>query len=185
MMRLRPSPSTAIAAVALFAALGGSSYAAVKVTGKDIRNGTVTSKDIRNHSLRARDFKPGTLPAGPAGPMGPAGPAGARGPTGLRGPAGPQGPAGPAGGVVGFYRTAMSTAPASKPRNGLTVSCPQGKYAISGGAQVLPLDAPVVLRSLRPIGAKTEPTGWYAEGYETVPYADDWTVTTYVLCVGG
>ena len=63
-MRLRPSPSTAIAAVALFAALGGSSYAAVRVTGKDIRNGTVTSKDVRNHSLRARDFKPGTLPAG-------------------------------------------------------------------------------------------------------------------------
>jgi phage-related protein len=60
-MRLRPSPSTAIAAVALFAALGGSSYAAVKVAGKDIRNGTVASKDVKDGSLTGADVQDDSL----------------------------------------------------------------------------------------------------------------------------
>ena len=79
----RPSPALIISSLALVVATGGTSYAAVMITGQDIKNGTVSSKDIRNNtlkskdvknkSLRAKDFRAGDLPEGPAGPQGPAG----------------------------------------------------------------------------------------------------------------
>ena len=79
----RPSPALIISSLALVVATGGTSYAAVMITGKDIKNNTVTSKDVRNNtikskdvknkSLRAKDFRTGDLPQGPAGPAGPAG----------------------------------------------------------------------------------------------------------------
>jgi hypothetical protein len=46
-----------VAVVALVVSLGGSAYAALVITGKNIKNGTVTGKDIRNHSLRGSDVK--------------------------------------------------------------------------------------------------------------------------------
>ena len=42
--------TTAVAYLALFAALGGSAYAAVTVTGKNIKDGTVTGRDVKNRS---------------------------------------------------------------------------------------------------------------------------------------
>jgi hypothetical protein len=74
-----------VALLALFVALGGTSYAAVSlapnsVATKQIKNGQVkaadvgknaiTSPKIKDGSLQARDFAFGQLPAGPAGPMG-------------------------------------------------------------------------------------------------------------------
>ncbi len=107
-LRRLPSHATVVAYLALFVALGGSSYAALRiggeqiadnsVRGKDIRDNGLTSKDIRDGTLLAGDFKAGQLPPGPAGPQGPAGAGqGPAGPEGPAGPAGPQGPAGPAG----------------------------------------------------------------------------------------
>jgi len=46
-----------VAVVALMVSLGGSAYAALTITGKNIKNGSVTGKDIRNHSLRGSDVK--------------------------------------------------------------------------------------------------------------------------------
>ncbi len=72
--------SNVMASAAVFIALGGSSYAAVKVTGKDVKNGSLSGKDIRtgslgsgdvrNGSLRAADLRPDVLKAGPVGPKG-------------------------------------------------------------------------------------------------------------------
>ena len=69
--------SNAMASAAVFIALGGSSYAAVKVTGEDVKNGSLSGKDvrtgslgsgdIRNGSLRAADLRPDVLKAGPVG----------------------------------------------------------------------------------------------------------------------
>ena len=42
----RPSYAGVTATLALFVALGGSSDAALTMSGKDIRNGTVTSSDL-------------------------------------------------------------------------------------------------------------------------------------------
>jgi hypothetical protein len=57
----RPSVALVVAFVALFAALGGTGYAALKFTGKNIVNGTVTGADIENKSLAGKELKPNTL----------------------------------------------------------------------------------------------------------------------------
>lgn len=79
-----------LALIALFVALGGTSYAAAtgsidsreiknntvrskdirnnSIQGRDIRRGTVVSSDVKDRSLLATDFQPGQLPAGPTGP---------------------------------------------------------------------------------------------------------------------
>src|SRR3954447_25663280 len=51
----RPSPSMIVALLALFVALGGSSYAALRVGSKQIVNNSVRSKDVRNGTLRGKD----------------------------------------------------------------------------------------------------------------------------------
>jgi hypothetical protein len=99
-MRLRrPSPAMLVALLALFVALGGSSYAALQlpkgsIGTKQLKNGAVTSKKVRNNSLLVRDFR-----ASQRSRL--RGPQGARGPQGPQGPQGPVGPAtGPAGGAL-------------------------------------------------------------------------------------
>ena len=56
MRRFLPSPAMVVAVVALMVSLGGSAYAALVITGKNIKNGTVTGKDIHNRSLRGTDI---------------------------------------------------------------------------------------------------------------------------------
>lgn len=78
MMRIDNRPGThvrrnGVAYLALFVALGGTSYAAVKlgknaVKGKNIAANAVTSPKVKNHSLKAVDFKARELPAGAQGP---------------------------------------------------------------------------------------------------------------------
>jgi hypothetical protein len=103
MKRIRASLTYAnvMATIAVFVALGGSSYAAIKVTGKDVqnssltgrdvRNSSLTGRDVKNRSLRSADFRPGQLPAGPAGPQGAPGPRGATGARGAEGDPGDPG----------------------------------------------------------------------------------------------
>ena len=57
----RPSAALVVAIVALFAALGGTSYAAAKITGKMIENSTITGSDVKNKSLGANEHKPDSL----------------------------------------------------------------------------------------------------------------------------
>ena len=71
-MKKRLNYGNVTATLALFVALGGTSYAAVKIaggdvrngslTGKDVKNGSLKGKDVRNGSLAGRDLRPGTLP---------------------------------------------------------------------------------------------------------------------------
>jgi hypothetical protein len=64
-----------MATVAVFLALGGGAYAAVKlprasVGSRQIQHNAVTSSKVKDHSLLARDFRAGQLPAGPKGDTG-------------------------------------------------------------------------------------------------------------------
>lgn len=89
-LRTHLSFANIVSSIALFAALGGSAYAAITVTGKNVKNSSLTGKDIKNSSLAtadvknrsllAADFKPGQLPAGAQGVQG------AKGDTGPAGP---------------------------------------------------------------------------------------------------
>jgi hypothetical protein len=87
-----------VAYLALFCALGGSAYAAGKVTSKQIAPGAVKSKQVKDGTLTANDLAAGVITRGSQGergPEGPAGPQGVAGPQGQQGEQGPQGPAGP------------------------------------------------------------------------------------------
>src|SRR3954447_15600066 len=97
--RRRPSAGVVLAIVALFVALGGSSYAAVSlpkasIGAPQIKQNAVNTKKVQDGSLLVKDFKQGQLPAGPQGPQGEQGPQGLQGP---QGPAGPQGSPGISG----------------------------------------------------------------------------------------
>lgn len=93
-----------VALVALFVALGGTSYAVSQLPAN-----SVGSVQVRDHSLQRRDFKPGVLLNGARGPRGAEGAPGVkgdRGASGLQGQSGPKGekgdpgPQGPPGAVV-------------------------------------------------------------------------------------
>jgi hypothetical protein len=60
----RPSPALIVAIVALFMALGGTSYAALKITGKNVQNSTLTGVDVKNKSLGPKEHKPNSLGGG-------------------------------------------------------------------------------------------------------------------------
>jgi hypothetical protein len=87
----RPRHGTVAAYLALFVALGGTSFAAStalpsnSVGTSQLKSSAVTGAKVKNGSLTSSDFKKGSLPAG------------AKGATGATGPAGPAGPTGPAG----------------------------------------------------------------------------------------
>src|SRR3954466_10248673 len=87
-LRLRLSYANVTATLALFIALGGSSYAALRlprnsVGPTQIRAGAVHSSEVKNGSLRAADLSTSSRRAlrgatGPAGAQGPAGAPAAR-----------------------------------------------------------------------------------------------------------
>jgi TRAP-type C4-dicarboxylate transport system permease large subunit len=53
------SYANVVATAAIFVALGGSSYAALMVTSKDVRDNSLRSRDIRNNTLTSRDVRDG------------------------------------------------------------------------------------------------------------------------------
>jgi hypothetical protein len=57
----RPTPALIVAIVALFTALGGTSYAALKITGNNVVNGTLSGVDVHNRSLGGKELKKNTL----------------------------------------------------------------------------------------------------------------------------
>jgi hypothetical protein len=56
-----PSPAMIVALAALFLALGGSAYAALVITGKNVRNNSLEGADIKNKALAGRDIKNDSL----------------------------------------------------------------------------------------------------------------------------
>jgi collagen triple helix repeat protein len=127
-----------IAYLALFVALGGSSYAAVRltpgsvtssalakgaVTRTKLAKNSVTSADVVNKSLTSSDFKPGSVLRGLKGDMGASGDRGLEGLRGDAGPAGPTGPTGPAGAAGRNGNAAIAT---KATLSGSTFTAPAG-----------------------------------------------------------
>ena len=77
---------TIVAYLALFVALGGTSFAAVSLSKNSVR-----SKHIKNGQVKRADLAPGLRGAGAPGAPGPRGARGAQGPRGLQGVAGADG----------------------------------------------------------------------------------------------
>ena len=93
MNRIRmPSPAMIVALLALCVALGGSAYAASKINGKNIRNGTIAGKKLKNRTITSSKISRTTVRAlknrrGLRGPRGFRGRTGAKGATGASGTA--------------------------------------------------------------------------------------------------
>ena len=134
--RSRPSYASVVSTMALFVALGGTSYAAVAITGRDVKDGSLTGSDLKDGSVGSRDVKNGTLLAADfkAGqlPRGVAGPSGAAGLQGATGPAGPAGPAGASAPAVGLDENTATSLSSTTPKN-VQVFCPLGTFALGGG----------------------------------------------------
>ena len=120
--RIRFSPATVIACVALAIALGGTSYAAVT----RLPPNSVTTVQVKDFSLLNRDFKRGQVPAGPVGPPGPAG------------PTGPAGPAGPAGSANVKWALVRGDGGIAAQSGGITLAAKPGAgtYVLSFGSTV-------------------------------------------------
>src|SRR2546423_15289314 len=58
-----PSPSMAVALLALFVSLGGVSYglATGSIDSREIKNNTIRTQDIRNDQVRGRDIRNSTI----------------------------------------------------------------------------------------------------------------------------
>jgi hypothetical protein len=184
-----------IGLLALFIALGGTSYAAVTlpansvgtkqikknaVTSAKIKKNAVTSAKVKNGSLRQADFAAGSLPTGPTGPQG------ARGPQGAGGPQGPKGDKGDQGDpfVPDISEESGTSANDSSTSKSTTVSCPSGTLAIGGyNIAADDADAPIAVATNReqfPAGVSQ----WVVSAHEATAYAGNWQIQVFVNCVG-
>lgn len=124
--------SNVVAYLALFVALGGTSYAAFRlptnsVGTRQIRNHAVTAAKVKVGSLLARDFRSGQLPTGQRGVQGNSGQQGPQGSPGGLGSQGPKGAAGANGATNVVVRD--GTPGASQ------AVCHPGERATGGGAE--------------------------------------------------
>jgi hypothetical protein len=186
--RIASRHTTAVAYLALFAALGGSAYAAVTVTGKQIKDGTVTGKDVKNRSLAAGDLSASALGSlagerGPAGPQGPAGPKGDPGKQGSIGPAGATGEQGSQGspGLANVeYKVSTGKSVPKDQTVDDQVNCTSGKVALGGGAAAFPANAPMRIVSSAPGGLNGTATGWSVQVHNQGGNA--FSAFTWVVC---
>ena len=161
--RVRLTYANVVASIALFAALGGSSYAALSVTGaqvrdgsltgRDVRSASLTGRDVRDQSLLARDFKTGQLPAGPKGDPGPQGP---KGDPGLPGPQGVIGEPGVTN--VRIVTTQATVAPGQSafPK----ADCDAGEKLTGGGVNTSGDEVHIRDSAPHTIGLDPTPVGW-------------------------
>lgn len=64
-LRAKLTYANVMSTVAVFVALGGSSYAALTITGRDVKNSSLTYKDLKRNTLggtRVKESRLGTVP---------------------------------------------------------------------------------------------------------------------------
>ena len=194
-MRPKLTYANVVASLALFIALGGTSYAAIElgknsvksenigkeqVKAADIARSAVSSAKVKDASLLAQDFEAGQLPAGPEGPKG------ERGLTGLKGGQGDQGDPGLSG-LEQVYEISVDSAESPKL---IVAHCGAGKTAISGGYDiaggkegVAPNGlANVIADFVEPSAPTTVPGNVYVEAWEEEPTAIPWSISVIAMC---
>jgi hypothetical protein len=105
--------------LALFVALGGTGYAALKIPrhsvgSAQLKNNAVSTSKVKNGALLSRDFKVGEIPIGATGATGATGlqgPKGDTGAAGTNGTNGTNGVQGPSGIAAAFARVAGDGTP--------------------------------------------------------------------------
>jgi collagen triple helix repeat protein len=192
-----------MATLALFIALGGSSYAAVRlgansvrsreiarnaVKSSEIASSAVGSAEVRNASLQPVDFA--KLPTGPQGDKGATGPRGTRGPQGDKGDTGPAGPTGPQG-ISAATNVLVRLGPpvdvAAGGTQAISTLCEAGEKAVGGGVSHMPADAASFVQVTgsypTPNVEGSTPTSWTVEVYNQTANAASLQFQGYALCV--
>jgi len=157
-VRGRLSYANVMSTIGVMLALGGTSYAAIKlpsnsvgsaqirsdaVRASELAPNAVTSGNVKNRSLLATDFALGQLPTGATG---------ANGATGATGATGAQGTVGPAG-VVGAVTVQREDFTVTEGMTvSIQVSCPAGTKALGGGSALDDANAEgIYLTASRPL----------------------------------
>jgi hypothetical protein len=165
--RSRLTFSNVVALIALFVALGGSSYAAVKlsknsvksrhiaprhVKASDLGRNAVRSDRVRDGSLLSQDFAPGQLPTGPQGEPGVSGRE-----------------------VV----TSTVSRTSSQTNASADATCPSGKTVMGGGALINrhPDERTYLVTSW----PKSDTT-WTAFADSNDALTQNWSLTVYAIC---
>ncbi len=201
---IRPYLSFAnvVSVTALFIALGGVSYAAIKlpknsvgnaqikknaVTGSKVKNSSLTGSDVKNSSLTGSDVKDGSLTTADfrgsvQGPQGPAGPQGAKGDTGAKGDPGSAG----ATSVV-VRRKSLGALAANTFTNDFAL-CQAGERATGGGGgfqgnggnEIIQQSYPILANGAAAQDGET-PVGWrvFIKNANASPLPDTYI---YVVC---
>ena len=195
-VKRRLTYANVMATVALFVALGGSSYAALglgrssvgarelapnAVRKSELANRSVGSGEVINGSLLSEDFR--IAPRGVKGSKGDRGPTGPAGPRGVAGPRGTDGLPGATNVVV-----RLGTAHEAVPGGGtiLTADCQSGEHAIAGGAAPMSAgfiaDASITSSLPSPATAGAAPTSWKV-GVKNTGASTNIAFQSYVICV--
>jgi hypothetical protein len=195
-VHLKLTYANVVATLALFIALGGSSYAAIQlgknsvksenigkeqVKASDIAKNAVNSAKVKDASLVANDFKTGQLPVGATGAIGPRGPQGSKGDRGLQG----------ATGLSGLEKVGAASASNSESPKLAIAKCAPGKEAISGGYDIEggkePSEGPNGLANV--IADVVEPSGpgggeglVAVEAWEEESTALNWSIHAIAMC---
>jgi hypothetical protein len=186
-----------MATLAVFIALGGSSYAAVRlsansvgsrqisrnaVKSSEIARSAVESSEVRNGSLRSVDFA--RIPAGPRGEKGAAGARGSRGPQGERGATGPRGTDGATNLRV---RLGSSADVAAAGAMTLQAFCNLGERAVSGGVSFQPPEAATFAQVTSsypgPNAEGDTPTSWSVGVHNLPANTANILFQSYAVCV--
>jgi hypothetical protein len=195
-MRPKLTYANVVASLALFVALGGTSYAVAtlgknsvksenigkeQVKASDIAKNAITSPKVKDGSLLATDFKAGQLPAGPRG---------AQGDRGQQGPQGQRGPQGPVG-ISGMEKVSATSPENSNSPKTIVANCGSGKSAVSasydiiGGKEGVEPNglANVIADVVEPSFPAPGATGAVAvEAWEVNPTALSWSIRAFALC---
>jgi hypothetical protein len=165
-----------LALLALFIALGGTSYAALTLPKNSVGTRQIKPRAVTlsKFSTSARKSLKGRT--GPAGHTGPVGPAGRAGPTGLKGDTGMTGARGPVNVVM---RIGTAGAVAANASATASVDCDAGEMA-TGGGFFTQVGVQVTASRPFPLTAGAQATGWQATVKNTT--ASSASFGAYAMC---
>jgi len=124
-MKFLKHPATAIAALALFVALGGgAAWASTLISGSQIKNHSIAAKKLTKSAIKSLRGQRGTT-----------GVTGATGATGANGATGPTGPPGPIGPSNGFLNYHLGGTLSQDPTTVNTLPLPAGNYMVTAVAE--------------------------------------------------
>jgi hypothetical protein len=187
-----------MATVALFVALGGSSYAALKlgrnsVTAREIAPNAVQRSELASRSVGTGEVLNGSLlsedfripPRGIKGPQGERGPTGPVGPRGVAGPRGLDGLPGATNAIIRLGNSYEAV-----PGDGalLQAACLSGERAVGGGATpatgTFAADASITSSYPSPPSAEGTPLAWKVGVKNSgAPGASNLVFQSYVICI--